>query len=211
MARVRERNQTAIIEAASQYFAQFGYAATKVADIAKQANIPKPNIYYYYNSKDNLYRAVLESVTEPLLQASKPIQELDDPIEALTAYIQAKLMISRDHAYASKVFANEVMSGGQSLPKDIEQELQQQSEMIIAKFDSWIAQGRMEAVSSHHLMFTIWAATQTYADFGWQICRVMKKNKLTKQDYSDAAEFLTTMILKGCGVKSINDNLCCLE
>lgn len=175
MARVRERNQTAIIEAASQYFAQFGYAATKVADIAKQANIPKPNIYYYYNSKDNLYRAVLESVTEPLLQASKPIQELDDPIEALTAYIQAKLMISRDHAYASKVFANEVMSGGQSLPKDIEQELQQQSEMIIAKFDSWIAQGRMEAVSSHHLMFTIWAATQTYADFGWQICRVMKR------------------------------------
>ena len=204
MAKVRERNQSVIIEAASQYFAKYGYAATKVADIAQEANIPKPNIYYYYNSKDNLYRAVLESVTVPLLQSSKPIQELDDPIEALTEYIKTKLIISRDHAYASKVFANEVMSGGQSLPKDIEDELQQQSEMIIAKFQSWIEQGRMDAVSPHHLMFTIWAATQTYADFGWQICRVMNKKKLARKDYDEAAQFLTSMILKGCGVNSNN-------
>lgn len=201
MAKVRERNQNAIIEAASQHFAKYGYAATKVADIAKEANIPKPNIYYYYTSKDNLYRAVLESVTVPLLQSSKPIQELDDPIEALSEYIKTKLIISRDHAYASKAFANEVMSGGRSLPKDIEDELQLQSEMIIAKFQSWIEQGRMNPVSPHHLMFTIWAATQTYADFGWQICRVMNKKKLTRQDYAEASEFLTSMILKGCGVK----------
>ncbi|MFV0576478.1 MAG: TetR/AcrR family transcriptional regulator [Vibrio sp.] len=200
MAKVRERNQIAIIEAASQHFAQFGYAATKVADIAKAANIPKPNIYYYYNSKDNLYRAVLESVTEPLLQASKPLEEIDDPVEALTEYIKTKLIISRDYANASKVFANEVMSGGKALPKDIENELQQQSEMIIEKFDSWIEQGRMAKVSSHHLMFTIWAATQTYADFSWQICRVMNKKKLSKQDYNDAAQLLTMMVLKGCDV-----------
>lgn len=202
MAKVRERNQHAIIEAASQHFAKYGYAATKVADIAKEANIPKPNIYYYYTSKDNLYRAVLESVTAPLLKSSLPIQVLDDPKEALTEYIKTKLIISRDHAHASKVFANEVMSGGTSLPKDIEDALQQQSEMILAKFNSWIDQGLMETVSAHHLMFTIWAATQTYADFGWQICRVLDKKKLSRQDYDEAAEFLTTMILKGCGVKS---------
>lgn len=202
MAKVRERNQHAIIEAASQHFAKYGYAATKVADIAKEANIPKPNIYYYYTSKDNLYRAVLESVTAPLLKSSLPIQVLDDPKEALTEYIKTKLIISRDHAHASKVFANEVMSGGTSLPKDIEDALQQQSEMILAKFNSWMDQGLMEKVSAHHLMFTIWAATQTYADFGWQICRVLDKKKLSRQDYDEAAEFLTTMILKGCGVKS---------
>ncbi|MGO2508314.1 MAG: TetR family transcriptional regulator C-terminal domain-containing protein [Vibrio hibernica] len=202
MAKVRERNQHAIIEAASQHFAKYGYAATKVADIAKEANIPKPNIYYYYTSKDNLYRAVLESVTAPLLKSSLPIQVLDNPKEALTEYIKTKLIISRDHAHASKVFANEVMSGGTSLPKDIEDELQQQSEMILAKFNSWMSQGLMEKVSAHHLMFTIWAATQTYADFGWQICRVLDKKKLSRQDYDEAAEFLTTMILKGCGVKS---------
>ncbi|WP_194089602.1 TetR family transcriptional regulator C-terminal domain-containing protein [Vibrio hibernica] len=202
MAKVRERNQHAIIEAASQHFAKYGYAATKVADIAKEANIPKPNIYYYYTSKDNLYRAVLESVTAPLLKSSLPIQVLDNPKEALTEYIKTKLIISRDHAHASKVFANEVMSGGTSLPKDIEDELQQQSEMILAKFNSWMSQGLMEKVSAHHLMFTIWAATQTYADFGWQICRVLDKKKLSRQDYDEAAEFLTTIILKGCGVKN---------
>ena len=45
-------------------------------------------------------------------------------------------------------------------------------EMILDKFSTWSAQGLMDDVPAHHLMFTIWAATQTYADFGWQICSV---------------------------------------
>ncbi|MFA0372915.1 TetR family transcriptional regulator C-terminal domain-containing protein, partial [Vibrio sp. 10N.222.54.F6] len=79
--------------------------------IAKAADIPKPNVFYYFSSKDKLYNAVLETVTQPLLEASRPIEELSDPVEALSQYIQTKLIISRDHPHASKVFANEVMSG----------------------------------------------------------------------------------------------------
>ena len=76
-----------------------GYAATKMVDIAKAADIPKPNVFYYFSSKDKLYNAVLESVTQPLLEASRPIEELDDPVEALSQYIQTKLIISRDHPH----------------------------------------------------------------------------------------------------------------
>ncbi|MEZ8824505.1 TetR/AcrR family transcriptional regulator [Vibrio sp. 10N.261.55.A7] len=203
MSRIREKNQQLIIEVASEQFAVNGYAATKMVDIAKAANIPKPNVFYYFSSKDKLYYAVLEMVTQPLLEASRPIEHLDNPVEALTQYIQTKLRISRDYPFASKVFANEVMSGAKVLPPDVGEELFKQSQMIIDKFKSWSEQGLMDPIPPQHLMFTIWAATQTYADFSWQICNVMEKDQLDTEDYAEAAEFLTQLVIKGCGVKSI--------
>lgn len=202
MSRIRQKNQQLIIEVASEQFATHGYAATKIVDIAKAADIPKANVFYYFSSKDKLYYAVLKTVTQPLLEASRPIEELTDPVQALTEYIEAKLRISRDHPYASKVFANEVMSGAKALPVDIGQELFKQSQMIIDKFSTWSQQGLMDDVPAHHLMFTIWAATQTYADFGWQICNVMKKEQLDNDDYHQAAQFITQLIINGCGVKT---------
>ncbi len=97
------------------------------------------------------------------------------------------------------MFANEVMSGAKVLPKEIG--MSQQSQMILDKFSTWPAQGLMDEALAHHLMFTIWAATQTYADFGWQICSVMQKEQLDDKDYEEAAEFITQLVIKGCGVK----------
>ena len=198
MSRIREKNQQRIIKAACQFFAEHGYAATKVADIAKLAGVPKPNIYYYFKTKDNLYRAVLESVTQPLLEASKPIEFLDDPAEALSEYIQTKLRISRDHSYASKVFANEMMTGAKYLSEDIAEKLHEQSAMILGKFSAWIERGTMEEISPQHLMFTLWATTQYYADFSWQISKVMEKEQLDDKDFADAAAFLTRLVINGC-------------
>ncbi|RJX75577.1 TetR/AcrR family transcriptional regulator [Vibrio sinensis] len=201
MSRIRQKNQDLIIEVASKQFATHGYAATKMIDIAAAADIPKANVFYYFSSKDKLYNAVLETVVQPLLEASKPIEELSDPVEALSQYIQTKLMISRDHPNASKVFANEVMSGANELPEPIAKELYKQSQMIMEKFAKWSELGLMDDVPPHHLMFTIWAATQTYADFSWQICGVMKKKTLDDGDYAEAASFITQLVIKGCGVK----------
>ncbi|OEE67009.1 TetR family transcriptional regulator [Enterovibrio norvegicus FF-33] len=201
MSRIRAKNQEKIIDVASQLFAEKGYAATTTAEIAQRAEIPKPNLYYYFNTKDNLYRAVLESVTLPLLEASLPIEQLDDPREALTQYIRTKLRISRDHASASKTFAAEVMAGAPHLPRDIAEALIDQSKMILNKFDYWIAQGWMDPVPAKHLMFMLWSSTQTYADFNWQICQVCGQYELDDEDFEQAAEFLVNLVLKGCGVK----------
>ena len=50
----------------------------------------------------------------------------------------------------------------------------------------------------YHLMFSIWAATQTYADFDWQISAVTGKAKLDEADYEAAAQTIIRLVLKGC-------------
>lgn len=206
MARIRERNKGLIIQAASEIFAKRGFAATKTIDIADLAGLAKANVYYYFKSKENLYRSVLESIVEPLLQASEPFYSNEDPVLALRAYIRAKISISRDYPYASKVFASEIMHGAPHLPDDIKAQLMEQTRQSTARINAWIEQGVMAPVDPHHLLFTIWASTQTYADFDWQIAQVTGKEKLEADDYEAAATLIEQMVLKGCDVRSPQAN-----
>jgi len=197
LASIRERNKATILSVASEVFADKGFAATKIIDIANKAGLPKPNVYYYFKSKEILYRSVLESVVEPLLASSEPFETYDDPETALREYIKAKITISQNHPNASKVFASEIMHGAPHLPEDITSRLMEQTRSSVARIEQWIAAGQMLAVDPKHLLFTIWASTQTYADFDWQITAVTGKDKLDQADYDAAAELITRLVLAG--------------
>lgn len=198
MTSIRERNKRLILRAASEEFADKGFAATKTSDIAARAGLPKPNVYYYFQSKENLYRCVLESIVEPLLQASAPFRVEDDPLLALPAYIRSKIRISRELPHASKVFASEIMHGAPHLPKEYLDELNAQAQRNVTCLQTWIDRGQLAPVDPHHLLFAIWAATQTYADFDWQISIVTGKEQLSDADYDAAVETITRLVLKGC-------------
>ena len=159
MSSIRERNRDVILRAASEEFAEKGFAATKTSDIAARARLPKPNVYYYFKSKENLYREVLESIVEPLLEASAPFNQPGHPAEVLRAYIRTKIRISRDHAYASKVFASEIMHGAPHLSPERTAQLNAQAAHNIACIQGWIDDGLMAKVDANHLLFSIWAAT----------------------------------------------------
>ena len=198
MSSIRERNKELILRAASEEFADKGFAATKTSDIAAKAGLPKPNVYYYFKSKENLYREVLESIIEPIMRASTPFSADGEPREVLSAYIRSKIRISRDLPFASKVFASEIMHGAPHLsPAQVEQ-LNEQARHNIECIQHWIERKQIAPIDPHHLMFSIWAATQTYADFDWQISVVTGKHKLDDSDYEAAAQTIIRLVLKGC-------------
>ena len=199
MSSIRERNRALILRAASETFADKGFAAAKTADIARKAGVPKPNVYYYFKSKENLYREVLESIIAPILAASTPFNAEGDPEQVLSDYIRAKVRISRDLPFASKVFASEIMHGAPHLSADLAEQLNRQARHNIECIQRWVDSGRITPIDAHHLMFTIWAATQTYADFDWQISVVTGKAKLEEADYEAAAQTIIQLVLKGCG------------
>lgn len=198
MSSIRERNKELILRAASEEFADKGFAAAKTSDIAAKAGVPKPNVYYYFKSKENLYREVLESIIEPILQASAPFNVDGQPQAVLSDYIRAKIRISRDLPYASKVFASEIMHGAPHLSPEQTEQLNAQARHNIQCIERWIERGAIAPIDAHHLLFSIWAATQTYADFDWQIKVVTGKPQLDDDDYEAAARTIIRMVLKGC-------------
>lgn len=108
---IRRRNQKLILQAASEAFATTGFTATHSHDIAERAGVPKANLYYYFQSKENLYVQVLTSFVDPLVRASAALRKSDDPIVGLRAYIKARIRIIREHPFSAAVFSQELLSG----------------------------------------------------------------------------------------------------
>ncbi len=55
-----------------------------------------------------------------------------------------------------------------------------------------------------HLLFTIRAATQTYADFDVQVCAVLGRAELSAQDHACATEHVVSLLLRGCGLLGVH-------
>ena len=119
---------------------------------------------------------------------------------ALERYIRAKMALSAQRPHASKVFANELLHGAPVVKALLATELRAMVRDKAAVIDGWVAARRMAPVDSVHLFFTIWAATQTYADFDVQVSAVLGRAELTAHDYARATEHVVALILRGCGL-----------
>ncbi len=64
----RLERQAAILRAAAEAFARSGYAETSMEDIAAEAGITKLIVYRHFDSKEDLYRAVLQQVFDRLAE-----------------------------------------------------------------------------------------------------------------------------------------------
>jgi AcrR family transcriptional regulator len=58
-----------ITEAALEAFAENGYAATKVDEVAKRAGVSKGLLYLYFKTKEDLFKAVIRSFLSPRIDA----------------------------------------------------------------------------------------------------------------------------------------------
>ncbi len=56
-----DERKTQILNAALAAFAEHGYERTSIAVICKKANIARPTLYQYFDNKQSLFRALLES------------------------------------------------------------------------------------------------------------------------------------------------------
>ena len=73
-----------IIEAALALFTEKGYAATRLDDVAKRAGISKGTLYLYFDSKEAIFRAVVETLIGPhLQQIEKLVDEFSGSNQAL--------------------------------------------------------------------------------------------------------------------------------
>ncbi|MDX9663833.1 TetR/AcrR family transcriptional regulator [Pseudomonas sp. P5_152] len=194
---IRQRNQQLILQAASEEFAARGFDATQTRDIAARAGLPKANLYYYFQSKDNLYARVLLRFVEPLLEASAKLRESDDPRVGLQAYIEARIRITREHPLTSKVFSHELLLGAKQLPEQCRDLLRIEVQRNVECLRSWIERGLLAPADPEHLMLFIWSATRTYTNLGWQIAQITGTQTPQEADYRAVAATLTQMVLRG--------------
>jgi TetR/AcrR family transcriptional regulator len=192
----RGKLESDIAAVAVRMFAECGYEGTSIAAIADAAQMSKQNLMYYYPTKQALYQRVLDDVLDDWLKRMESLaDEEHDPREVLRTYIQAKLRFSREQPWASKVYAMEVISGAQLYGEQIRSRVVPLLRKDIDVFEKWIAAGRIAPLNATHLIFMIWAMTQSYADFSAQMALVLDKKQLARKDYDDGEDTIVRMVL----------------
>jgi AcrR family transcriptional regulator len=201
--RIRARNRMIILRAAQQVFAKKGFDGTAIAGIAEASGLPKANVYYYFKSKEGVYRAVIAALLSEWNDAFDHIAEDRDPAEAIEAYVRAKLEYSRRNMAASKIFADENLRGSAFLsPRELKsiRTITREKASVVT---GWIKAGKLKAVDPIHFFITLWASTQFYADFDSLVCNVLGTRRLKRADFDAAARTITALVLDGCNIRSI--------
>ena len=195
---IRQQNETLILQAAEKVFAEAGFGGATMQLIADMAGLPKANLHYYFPTKEDLYRRVVQDIFEIWLQAAEAMDKAPGPVEGIGAYIQAKMDISRRHPNGSKVWAFEVMHRAPVIQDYLETTLRAWTTGRVRLIERWIAEGKMAPVDPEHLLYMLWATTQHYADFGHQI-ETLNAGPLSDVDWQKATDSVKTMILRGIG------------
>lgn len=99
--RTKRSTRELLLAAAREEFARRGLEGARVDDIARRAGVNKQLVYHHFGNKDDLYRAVIESVYAEIRSRER---ELDltrlDPLEAMRRLIE----FSFDYLAANRDF-----------------------------------------------------------------------------------------------------------
>lgn len=195
--RIGEANVEKILDAGLAVFSRFGLHGSRTDQIAEAAGMSKPNLLYYFRTKDDLYVAVLERTLGTWLDALAEIDPVADPRQALSGYIARKLEFSRDFPEQSRLFAMEIIQGAAALQAALKRDLAPLVEAKVATLDAWIAQGLLAPIDPLTLILTIWATTQHFADFGAQAGVLSAKTLDDPAHFKATLDTITDIMLTG--------------
>lgn len=167
--RIQKKNQATILAAGLKVFSQFGFRGSTLDQIAKEAGLSKPNMLYYFSSKDAIYKALLSQLLTDWMEPIHAIDPDGDPVEEVLNYAKRKLAMSQHYPRESRLFANEIIQGAPKIMDSLTGELRDALQDFSRVVDAWVADGKIQPVNAHHLVFSIWAMTQHYADFEVQV------------------------------------------
>ena len=83
----REERRASIMGAAARAFAHEGYAGTSMDDVAAEAGVTKLIVYRHFESKDELYRSLLESISTRMRQEFLRQKDAEPPGHAIGAML----------------------------------------------------------------------------------------------------------------------------
>ena len=171
--RIQKKNRAVILKAGLEVFSQYGFRGATIDQVADAAGLSKPNLFYYFPSKDAIYTALLAQLLQDWLEPLKALDPAGDPVEEIWDYTRRKLAMSRDFPQESRLFANEIIQGAPRIGDILQGELRALVTEKSAVISAWVTEGRIRPVDPLHLIFSIWALTQHYADFDVQVRAIM--------------------------------------
>jgi AcrR family transcriptional regulator len=137
----RAERERQVLAAARALFAERGYGAVTMDDVAAEVGVTKPLLYIYFGNKERLYLACMEPAAEELREAvAEAVAEAERPPDALALGVQAFFsFVDRDRDAWRVLFDETLPAGGEVARRVAEHREQLESvvaELVVARLPS---------------------------------------------------------------------------
>lgn len=155
--------RAAILEAAEGIFAEGGLAGARTDAIAAAAGVNKALLYYYFKSKDGLYRAVLEEHLRDFHGQAMQVLCSDGSARAIVLrYVGMHFDFISARPYYPRLFQRMVMAGGKSLERLAREHFLPLARKFVALIKRGVRSGEFRPLDSTHTAISLVALTVFY-------------------------------------------------
>lgn len=191
--------QARILKAATKEFSDHGFGGARIDRIAKRARTVDRMLYYYFASKEGLYRAVLEQAYEELVaaQANHPIAK-GDPVEELRTLIRYNWTHYCEHPELIRLFNTENLHLGKHIKRSAK--VRKLALPVIAilqdLIDRGVASGAFtRAVDPVKLYITIASLGYFYVSNRYTLSQFLAQNLMQPARRESWAEHIADVVL----------------
>lgn len=173
-----EATRRAVLATALAEFAQYGLEGARVDRIAARAKVNKQALYYYFGSKEGLFRATLAEVYDRAPPPTAHSAADEAPKEAMRALIATLFDHYRQAEQGSSIIAHENRYHGRHLTPKVRVQIRASVEPLIATVRRALKRGQNEGlfargVSAQNLYLTVVALSHFYFTHAYTLSAIM--------------------------------------
>ncbi|WP_165587467.1 MULTISPECIES: TetR family transcriptional regulator C-terminal domain-containing protein [Phaeobacter] len=181
--RVREKRVQSIMDAAEIEFASNGLSGTSVQSIADRAGLQKRQVLYFFQSKEGLYKDVIERIFQEW-RSLNPVNWDAPPRKVISEYIDHLFLQAKVKPHQNKLIISDMISGGAA---SIQIMKDRGSRTIVgntvALLEKYMDDGVMRRTDPLSFLFQIWSAQHFYVAFRPEVSFFLEQDDLNDKDW----------------------------
>jgi AcrR family transcriptional regulator len=149
MSSARER----LLESAKRLFSQRGYYATSVEDIVESAGLSKGAFYFYFKSKEELFKSLVEEIHLSIVKRLESFLERDLPLEdALIEHAKVFLEDIYQNRHIAQIFLFQLMGTNEEFRELYYTKIAHLRELLAKMVDKAIQRGEITYKNAENIV-----------------------------------------------------------
>jgi TetR/AcrR family transcriptional regulator len=187
-----------IVGAAASMFAEQGLAGARMDEIARAAKVNKALLYYYFRSKEELHRFVLETLLSQL--RSRVWGESNAPLTArkrLAAVIDNFFEFIRCHPNYPRLIQREMMSNGPNVEWIVSEYYKPLHARLVALIEEGITSGEFRRVDARNTALTVVSSMVFYFAAAPVLKRILGHDPLRPREVARRRQAIQDLLENG--------------
>ncbi len=189
-----------IVKHARSLFSQHGYELTTLEAVAKVCSITKPAIYYHFEDKAALYRAVICPEFTTIAQHIEENTQVGTAVQRLESYIKTFGEFLISHPDFNAIFAREIANSAITIPDECIEQLSRTIKQLIFILDAGEKEGVFQKETPFLIQMMIVTTLTSYntaRPLRERIAQTIEDKSRQEPNFENIIESLSKKIVKG--------------